>query len=94
MKKIFILNENQFKTISKNNFDKNLLKIGKELSVDFSKIPFEAFKKGVKVEMEHGSKNPKTNVTGDNLVITAKIALAHLEEMIDYYDKLENLEQY
>ena len=33
-----------------------------------------------------------TNVTDDDATITAKIALAHLEEISDYYDRLEKME--
>jgi len=36
--------------------------------------------------------NPFTNVTGDDEVITGKIALAHLNEFPDYYDRLEKME--
>ena len=37
--------------------------------------------------MEHGLVNPLTNVTNDNLLLTAKIALAHLNEFPNYYNK-------
>lgn len=42
---------------------------------------------GVDIEMEHGLVNPETNVTNDNLVITMKIALAHLNEFPNYYNR-------
>ena len=34
-----------------------------------------------------------TNVTGDNPIITGKIALAHLNEFPDYYKRLKVLEE-
>jgi len=43
-------------------------------------------------DLEHGLRSPETNVTGDDPVVTAKIALAHLREMPDYYDKLATIE--
>lgn len=46
---------------------------------------------GIGVELEHGRKNPKTNVTDDDITMTTKIALAHLEEHSDYYKKLLSL---
>ena len=46
-------------------------------------------KKGMEVELEHGSRDSLTNVTSDDLLITGKIALAHLNEFPDYYDRLE-----
>ena len=45
------------------------------------------------VEMEHGTRFPDLDVTGDDPVITAKIALAHLREFPDYYERLESMER-
>ena len=44
------------------------------------------------VELEHGSRDPETNVTNDDPVITGKIAWAHLKELPDYYERLEAME--
>ena len=48
---------------------------------------------GMNVELEHGKRFPDLDVTGDDPVITAKIALAHLREFPDYYDRLEVMER-
>jgi hypothetical protein len=45
------------------------------------------------VELEHGLHDLSTNVTGDDVVVTAKIALAHLNEFPDYYTRLERMEE-
>jgi hypothetical protein len=45
------------------------------------------------VELEHGLRDPATNVTGDDPVLTGKIALAHLNEFPDYYTRLERMEE-
>lgn len=45
------------------------------------------------VELEHGTKYKKTNVTNNDLISTGKIALAHLLEYPDYYQRLEKLEK-
>jgi len=45
------------------------------------------------VELEHGLCAPETNVTGDDPLTTGKIALAHLNEFPDYYDRLRKLEE-
>ena len=39
------------------------------------------------IEKEHGSITPITNVTNDDIITTAKIALAHLNEYPNYYNK-------
>jgi hypothetical protein len=65
-----------------------------ELGIDFSKEPFdlEELRTGMDVELEHGQRDPATDVTQDDPVITAKIALAHLREMPDYYERLAEME--
>jgi len=57
------------------------------LSIDWTVARFdlEQFRMGLNVELEHGWRDPATDVTGDDPVITGKIALAHLKELPDYY---------
>jgi len=62
--------------------------IGDQLKVDWSKISPDEFRKGMIVELEHGNKNPDTNVTDNDLLDTGKIALVHLRESHDYYKDL------
>lgn len=49
----------------------------------------EEFQAGLEVELEHGVHFPDTNVTNNHPVLTGKIVLAHLKEMLDYYRRLE-----
>ncbi len=65
-----------------------------EIGLDLDQVPFdlEQFHRGMKVELEHGSQDPMTNVTNDDPLITGKIAWAHLREMPDYYDRLAVME--
>ena len=67
--------------------------IGERLGVDWSKFDVEQFRRGMDVELEHGTRDPHTNVTNDGGFITGKIALAHLNEFPDYYDRLEKMEK-
>ena len=67
--------------------DNEILRVARYLNVDFSKFPFEDFKRGINVELEHGFQNTNTNVTNNYLIKTAKIALAHLNEYPNYYNK-------
>jgi hypothetical protein len=67
--------------------------IGKQLGIDWSKFDVDQFKIGMKVELEHGTINPITNVSDDDLLITGKIALAHLNEFPDYYTRLLKMEK-
>lgn len=45
------------------------------------------------VELEHGLVDPHTNVTNDDSLMTGKITLAHLNEIPDYYTRLEKMEK-
>jgi predicted heme/steroid binding protein/rubrerythrin len=68
--------------------------IARLLGIDFSKERFdlEQFRMGLDVELEHGLRDPSTNVTDDDPILTGKIALAHLNEFPDYYTRLSKLE--
>lgn len=68
----------------------------KELNLDMSKLKYTTndLLKGMKVELEHGTVEPLTNVTDDDIIMTGKIALAHLNEFHDYYELLEVMEEY
>ena len=68
-------------------------RIGEKLGINWSRFDVEQFRMGMDVELEHGKINSKTNVTNDDPIITGKIALAHLNEFSDYYDRLEKLEE-
>lgn len=52
----------------------------------------EQLRIGMEVELEHGRRDPLTNVTDDDSLLTAKIALAHLRELPDYYARLAVME--
>lgn len=68
-------------------------RIGDAIGVDWSKYPLEEFRLGLTVELEHGAHDPQTNVTGDDELMTGKIALAHLKEIRDYYSRLLIMER-
>lgn len=68
-------------------------KIGDTLGIDWSKFDVEQFRIGLNVELEHGKRDPATNVTNDDPIMTGKIALAHLDEFPDYYIRLTRMEE-
>ncbi len=53
------------------------------------RVPVETMRKGLEVELEHGTMYPDTNVTNNHPVLTGKIVLAHLKETMDYYERLD-----
>jgi Protein of unknown function (DUF5661) len=69
-------------------------RVAQELGIDWNSARFdvEQFRAGMDVELEHGRSNPATNVTDDDPLVTGKIALAHLNELSDYYTRLARME--
>ncbi|MEO0236681.1 MAG: DUF5661 family protein [candidate division WOR-3 bacterium] len=68
-------------------------KLGQFFNINYHVVPFEQFWYGLNVELEHGLRDPQTNVTNDDLLLTAKITLAHLKEFPNYYQKLRLMEE-
>jgi hypothetical protein len=68
--------------------------IGEAIGIDWTTAPFdvEQFRMGLEVELEHGTREPVTNVTDDDTRATGKIAWAHLNELPDYYTRLAAME--
>ena len=64
------------------------------LHIDLATVEWDLdqFLQGMRSELAHGRVDPDTNVTDDDLLLTAKIALAHLNEIPDYYTRLAAME--
>lgn len=60
------------------------MKVGEKLGIKWDKFDVEQFRIGMNVELEHEKRDPATNVTNDDMILTGKIALAHLNEFPDY----------
>lgn len=69
-------------------------RFGSEIGIDWDAAPFDVdqFRTGMNVELEHGLHDPATNVSDDDPHVTARIALAHLNEFADYYTRLDRME--
>jgi hypothetical protein len=69
-------------------FDDNTARIaGNSIGVNWDEINFDEFVKGMNVETEHA------NITKGSPMMTARIALAHLQEIPDYYTRLAKMEK-
>ena len=66
---------------------KDAFDVAEILDIKFDKFSPEDLLRGLNIELEHGLINERTNVTNDDLLLTAKIALAHLKEFPNYYNK-------
>ena len=75
---------------------KDAVEIANKLNIEFKNFSVKDFLRGINIELEHGTINKETNITNDDLELTAKIALAHLNELPNYYNEkygLPNLEK-
>lgn len=84
------------KDYTKYGFDlKQAKAIGDQIGINWDDFDLGEFAQGIKEELEHGDAmgfGDATNVTKDDLVMTARIALAHLHELPNYYTLLEDME--
>lgn len=88
--------QNKYVTYKKRKFGyKDALQFINNMGLDMKKEKFtvDDVIKGLNVELEHGTVDPKTNVSENDLMVTGKIALAHLREFPDYYRRLEQMEK-
>ena len=58
-----------------------------KMDITLDKFSIKDLLKGINIELEHGKINPGTNVTNNDLIMTGKIALAHLMEYPNYYNE-------
>ncbi len=68
-------------------------RVGDEIGVDWDRFELEQFRIGMDVEYEHGAHDPQTDVTGDDPILTGKIALGHMKEFPDYYERSMRMEK-
>ena len=61
----------------------------KALRIRGMKIDPEQFRKGLEVELEHGTTLRDVNVTNNHPLLTGKIVVAHMKETLDYYKRLD-----
>lgn len=64
-------------------------KILKIVNAKKMKIPLDDFMQGLEVELEHGTMYKEANVTNNHPILTGKIVIAHLNETMDYYKRLD-----
>lgn len=67
--------------------------VARVIGIRWQRVRFtpEQFRRGVAIELEHGpcgAGGRATDVTKGDLVMTARIAYAHLLERSDYYERL------
>ncbi len=59
------------------------------VNIQTMNIPLENFRKGLEVELEHGTRFTDANITNNHPILTGQIVIAHLKEMMDYYERIK-----
>jgi nucleoid DNA-binding protein len=78
---------------SSESVEEQVKRLAKELELEVDDDMIEQLVIGMDVEQEHGSLlGDTTNITKDDEMMTFKIALAHVMEIPDYYDRLLAME--
>jgi len=80
-------------TTKKHFTNEEAKEVGEKIGITWDKFDVDQFRRGMDVELEHGTVDSNTNVTNDDSLMTGKIALAHLNELPDYYDRLKKMEE-
>ena len=64
-----------------------MMAAGDAIGVNWNRVSFNEFSMGMKEELEH------SDITGGDPILTAKITMAHLKELPDYYTRLRAMER-
>jgi Protein of unknown function (DUF5661) len=69
--------------------------IGQRIGIEWEigRVDLDQFRLGLTVELEHGVVAPSTEISHDDEAMTGKIALAHLNEIPDYYTRRAIIEK-
>lgn len=69
------------------------LRVARLLCVNVNSPCFDLdeFWRGMNVELEHGTVDPLTNITNNDPLTTGKIVLVHVNQLPDYYTRLEQM---
>ena len=69
--------------------DEEAAKILDIVNIKGMSIPLNTFRKGLEVELEHGTRFEDANVTNNHPILTGMIVIAHLKETMDYYERID-----
>jgi len=65
--------------------------IGDSLYIDWDQVDLEQFRQGLMGNHKQGAMDPETGLTYDNVLLSGKVVLAHMQEIPDYFTRLAKL---
>jgi hypothetical protein len=66
-------------------------RIGDSLYIDWDQVDLEQFRQGLMGNHKQGVMDPETGLTYDNVLLSGKVVLAHMQEFPDYFTRLAKL---
>lgn len=66
-------------------------RIGDSLYIDWDQVDLEQFRQGLMRTHKQGGMDPETGLTYDNVLLSGKTVLAHVQEIPDYFTRLAKL---
>ena len=67
--------------------------IGEALRIDWDHVDLEQFRQGLMGKQTQEIVDPETGLTYDGVLQTGQVVLAHMEEIPDYFSRLEKLKE-
>ena len=89
-----MISDERGKTVSeKRRTTSEEARVGDAIGVYRNRLELEQFRAGMDVRVRARLHDPQTDVAHDDPIVTGKIALAHMKEFSDYYERLERMER-
>ena len=66
-------------------------RIGDSLYIDWDQVDLEQFRQGLMGTHKQRAMDPETGMIYESVILTGKIILTHLQEIPDYFTRLEKL---
>jgi hypothetical protein len=68
-------------------------RIGESLHIDWDQVDLEQFRQGLMGKHPREIVDPETGLTYGGVLQTGQVVLAHMEEIPDYFTRLEKLKE-
>ena len=66
-------------------------RVGESLHIDWDQVDLEEFRQGLMGNHKEGAIDPETGLTYEDVLLTGKVVLTHMEEFPDYFTRLAKL---
>ncbi len=68
-------------------------RVGESLHIDWDQVDLEEFRQGLMGNHKEGAIDPETGLTYEDVLLTGKVVLAHMQEFPDYFTRLAKLKE-